>query len=183
MGIAGVEPHQLAPIMGTTGSGSMNSPAPSSTTANLTTSTRFNGSSSAIAIDSALLFDLDPPTMNFDTNDKIDINSTIDTAVGIAMPAIIDTNPSETAVDIAGLTVIDTASPSTTDLTPAMIILDPTLGMAGAASAVTGGFDMAFRLFNFHVDSDGVAELISISDSTLPAAAPSTSPVTRAIPR
>jgi hypothetical protein len=40
---------------------------------------------------------------------------------------------------------------------------------------VTGGFDMAFGLFNFHVDNDGVAELISISDSMPPAAAPSAS--------
>jgi hypothetical protein len=40
---------------------------------------------------------------------------------------------------------------------------------------VTGGFDMAFGLFNFHVDNDGVAELISVSDSAPPAAAPSTS--------
>jgi hypothetical protein len=30
---------------------------------------------------------------------------------------------------------------------------------------VTGGFDMAFGLFNFCVDNDGVVELISISDS------------------
>jgi hypothetical protein len=30
---------------------------------------------------------------------------------------------------------------------------------------VTGGFDMAFGLFNFRVDNDGVVELISISDS------------------
>jgi hypothetical protein len=57
-----------------------------------------------------------------------------------------------------------------------VIIIDPTSGTAGAVSAVTGGFDMAFGLFNFHVDNDGVAELNSISDSTLPAAAPSVSP-------
>jgi hypothetical protein len=36
----------------------------------------------------------------------------------------------------------------------------------GTASARTGGFDMAFGLFNFHVDGDGTAELISISEST-----------------
>jgi hypothetical protein len=35
---------------------------------------------------------------------------------------------------------------------------------------------MAFGLFNFHVDNDGVAELISVSDSTPPAADPSVSP-------
>jgi hypothetical protein len=41
---------------------------------------------------------------------------------------------------------------------------------------VTGGFDMAFGLFNFHVINDGVAELISVSDSAPPAVAPSASP-------
>jgi hypothetical protein len=35
---------------------------------------------------------------------------------------------------------------------------------------------MAFGLFNFRVDDDGVAELISISDSTPPMADPSTPP-------
>jgi hypothetical protein len=129
-----------------------------------------------MAVDSALPLDIDS-AINFDTNDKIDIDSAIHTIVGIAVPAIIDTNPPETEVDIAGSTVIDTASPSTTDLTPAAIIINPTSGTVGAVSAVTGGFDMAFGLFNFHVDNDGVAELISVSDSTLPAAAPSASPV------
>jgi hypothetical protein len=129
-----------------------------------------------MAVDSALPLDINPLAINFDTKDKIDIDSAINTAVGIVVPTIIDTNPLEIEVDIAGSTVIDTASPSATDLTPAVIIIDPTSGTAGAVSAVTGGFDMAFGLFNFHVDNDGVAELISISDSTLPAAAPSVSP-------
>jgi hypothetical protein len=35
---------------------------------------------------------------------------------------------------------------------------------------------MAFGLFNFHVDNNGVAELISISDSTPPTADPGASP-------
>jgi hypothetical protein len=182
MGIAGVEPRQLAPTVGTTGSRSTDSPAPSSTTANLTASTRFDGSSSAIAVDSASSFDIDPLTINFYTNNKIDINSAINTAVSIAVLAIIDTNPSKTEVDVTGSTVIDTASPSAADLTPAAIIIDPTSGTAGAVSAVTRGFDMAFGLFNFHVDNDGVAELISISDSTPPAAAPSASPVIKGNP-
>jgi hypothetical protein len=225
MGIAGVEPRQLAPTVGTTGSGSTDSPAPSSTTANLTALKRFDGPSSFMAVDSASPFDIDPLTINFDTNDKIDINSVVNTAVGIAVPDIIETNgkidvdsainttvgiamlaiidtndkidvdsaintavgiamltiidinPSETEVDVAGSTVINTASPSAADLTPAAIIIDPISSMAGAVSAVTGGFDMAFGLFNFHVDNDRVAELISVSDSTPPAAAPSTSPV------
>jgi hypothetical protein len=194
MGIARVEPRQLAPTVGTTGSGSTDSPAPSPTITNLTASTRIDGSTSATAVDSASL-------LNIDTNAKIDIDTTIDTAVGIAVPIVIDTNAKididtaidtaigiavptvintispETKVDIAGSAIIDTASPSAADLTPAAIIIDPTSGTAGAVSAVTGGFDMAFGLFNFHVDNDGVAELISVSDSTPPAAAPSTSPV------
>jgi hypothetical protein len=129
-----------------------------------------------MAVDSASPLDIDS-AINFDTNDKIDINSAINTTIGIAVPAIIDTNPPETEVDITGSTVIDTVSSSTADLTPATIIIDPTSGTAGPVSAVTGGFDMAFRLFNFHVDNDGVAELISVSDLTPPAAAPSASPV------
>jgi hypothetical protein len=120
---------------------------------------------------------MDPLTINFDVNDKIDVNSAINTAIGIAVPAIIDTNPSETEVNIAGSTVIDIASPSAANLTPAAIIIDPTSGMVGAVSAVTGGFNMAFGLFNFHVDNDGVAELISVGDATLLTAAPSVSPV------
>jgi hypothetical protein len=88
------------------------------------------------------------------------------------VPAVIDTIPSETEVDIARSAIIDTASPSVADLTPAATIIDPTSSPTGAVSAVTGGFDMAFGLFNFHVDNDGVAELISVSDSTPAAAAP-----------
>jgi hypothetical protein len=112
-----------------------------------------------MAVDSASPIDIgiDPLTIDFDTsvNINIDAGSTIN--VGIAMPTIIDTAPPEAKVDIARLTIIDTSSPT------------------GAVSARTGGFDMAFGLFNFHVDKDGVAELISIRDSTLPAADTSTS--------
>jgi hypothetical protein len=126
-----------------------------------------------MVVDSPL--DIDS-AINFDAIGKIDIDPTINTAVGMAVPAIIDTNPSEAEVDIAGATVIDTASPSTADLTPATIIIDPTSGTAGAASTVTRGFDMAFGLFNFHVNSNGVAELISISDSTPPVVETSTPP-------
>jgi hypothetical protein len=181
MGIAGVEPRQLAPTVGTTGSGSTDSPAPSPTIDNLTASTRFDVPSSAMTVNSASPLDIDS-AINFDTNGKIDIDSAINTAVGIAVPAIIDNNPSETEVDIAGSTIIDTASPSAADLTPAAIIIDPTSGTAGAVLTVTGGFDMAFGLFNLHVDNDGVADLISVSDSTPPAAAPSMSPVVEGNP-
>jgi hypothetical protein len=41
---------------------------------------------------------------------------------------------------------------------------------------------MAFGLFNFHVDNDGVAELISVSDSAPPATTPSTPPVIKGNP-
>jgi hypothetical protein len=178
MGIAGVEPHQLVPTMGMTGSGSMDSLAPSQTIANLTASTRFDGLSSAMAVDSASPFDIDtnPVTIGLDTNIKIDIDTAVDTAVGIAVLAIIDTIPSETKVNIAKSTIIDTTSPSVLDLTPTATIVNTTSSPAGAISAVTGGFDMAFGLFNFHVDNDGVAELISIGNSTLLVAAPSASP-------
>jgi hypothetical protein len=161
MGIAGVEPRQLAPTMGKTGSRSTDSPAPSPTIANLTASTRFDGSSSAMATDSTLPFDIDinPLTNSLDINVKIDFDIAIDTTIGIAVPAI-----------------IDTASPRAADLTPAATIIDATSSPTGAVSAVTGGFDMAFGLFNFHMDNDGVAELISISDSMLLAVAPSASP-------
>jgi hypothetical protein len=134
-----------------------------------------------IDIDSAIHFDTNAKididsAINFDTNAKIDINSAIDITVGIAVLTIVNTTSPETEVDIARSAVIDTASPSAVDLTLAAIIIDPTSSTAGAVSAVTGGFDMAFGLFNFHVNNDGVAELISVSDSTLPVAAPSTPP-------
>jgi hypothetical protein len=111
MGIAGVEPRQLAPTMGTTGSGSTDSLAPSPTIDNLTASTRFDGPTSAMAVDSTSPLDIDSD-INFDTSGKIDIDSTINTAVGIAMPAIINTNPSEAEVDIAGSTLHCQAPPN-----------------------------------------------------------------------
>jgi hypothetical protein len=92
-----------------------------------------------------------------------------------AAPTVIDATPPATMVDIAESATIDTASPSIADLTPAATI-DPASSLAGAVSARTGGFDMAFGLFNFHMDNDGVAELISVSNSMPLAADPSTSP-------
>jgi hypothetical protein len=187
------------------GYGSTDSPAPSPIIDNLTASTRLDGPASAMTVDSASPLD-DDSVINFDTNDKIDIDfaidaavsiavptitdtndkididSAIDTAVGIAVPNAISTTSLEPEVDIAGSTIIDTASPSATDLIPAAIIIDPTSGTTGAVSTTTRGFDMAFGLFNFHVDNDGVTELISISDSMPPAMAPNTSPVTEGNP-
>jgi hypothetical protein len=157
MGIAGVEPRQLAPTMGMTGSGSTDSPAPAPTNTKIDID---NTIDTAVGI--AVRTDID-------TNAKINIDtiidSAIDTVAGIAVPAIIDANPPEPEVDIVESIIINTASPSTTDLTPAATIVGPTPSTAGAVSTATGGFDMAFGLFNFRVDSDGAMELISISDS------------------
>jgi hypothetical protein len=135
MGIAGVEPRQLASTVGTMGSGSTDSPAPSPIVDNLTASTRLDGPTLAMTVDSASPLDIDF-VINFNTNDKIDIDFAIDTAIGIAVPAVTDTNDKinidstidttvgiavpnvisttslEPEVDIAGSTVIDTASPS-----------------------------------------------------------------------
>jgi hypothetical protein len=87
MGIAGVEPRQLAPTVGTTESGSTDSPAPSPTNAKTDIA---NTIDTAVGI--AVLTDID-------TNAKINIDTiidtTIDTVAGIAVPAIIDANPLE----------------------------------------------------------------------------------------
>jgi hypothetical protein len=108
MGIAGAEPRQLAPTVGTTGSGSIDSPVPSPTIADLSTPTRFDGSSSAMAIDSASPIDIniDLLTINFDTNAGIDIDTASAINVGIAVPTIIDTTSPETEVDIAASTIV-----------------------------------------------------------------------------
>jgi hypothetical protein len=67
------------------------------------------------------------------------------------------------------------------DLT-ATAIIGPVPGSTGPASARTGGFDMAFGLFNLLVDNDGAIELISISDSAPPAAEASTLPAVEGNP-
>jgi hypothetical protein len=115
--------------------------------------------------------------INAETSVGIIIDTTIDTVVGITVPAVIDANPLEPEVDTVESIIIDIASSNATDLIPAVTIVGPTLGTTGAASAITRGYDMAFGLFNFHVDNDGVAELISVSDSAPPATTPSTPPV------
>jgi hypothetical protein len=217
MGIAGVEPRQLAPTVGTTGSGSTDSPAPSSTNAKIGIA---NTIDTAVGIDVPIDTDTNAKIdiantidtavgivvpIDTDTNSKIDIANTIDTAVGIAMsidtdanteisidtiidttidtvasiavPAIIDANPLEPKVDSVESIVIDIASSNATDLIPAATIVGPTSGTTGAVSTITGGFDMAFGLFSFHVDNDGVAKLIFIGDSVPPTTTPSTPPV------
>jgi hypothetical protein len=127
MGIAEVEPRQLAPTVGTTGSGSTDSSAPSPAIADLSTPTRIDDSSSAMAVNSAppIGIDIDSTATNFDINTSIDVNTALTTNVGIAVPTIIDATPPATMVNIAESATIDTASPSITDLTPAATTINP----------------------------------------------------------
>jgi hypothetical protein len=104
-----------------------------------------------------------------DTNAKIDIDPAVDTAVGIAVSIYTDAN-----ADIS----IGATPSSATELVPAATIVGPISGTTGAVLAITGGFDMAFGLFSFHVDGNGVTELISIGDSVPPAMTLGTPPVT-----
>jgi hypothetical protein len=190
MGIAGVEPRQLAPTMGTTGSGSTDSLAPSPTNAKIDIDNTLDTAvgiavpidaytNAKVDIDNTLdtAVGIAVPT-DTDANAEISIDTvidtTIDTVAGIAVPAIIDANPLEPEVGSVESIVIDIAPSNATELIPAMTIVGPTSGMTGAVSAITGGFDMAFGLFSFHVDNNGVAELISVGDSAPPATTPST---------
>jgi hypothetical protein len=229
MGIAGDKPHQLAPTMGTTGSGSTDSPAPSPTDAKIDIDPAIDTTAGIAvptdadtnakididpAIDTAVgiaaptdadtnaEIDIDPaidtavgitaPT-DADTNTEIDIDSAIDTAVGIAVPTDADTNAEidiDSAIDTAaGIAVsiytdtgadisIDATSSSTPELVPAATLVGPISGLTGAVSTATGGFDMAFGLFSFHVDGNGLAELISVGDFVPPTTTPGTLPVT-----
>jgi hypothetical protein len=181
MGIAGVKPRQLAPSVGTTGSGSTDSPTPSPTIADLSTPTRVDGSTSATAVDSAPPTAIDIDIASSAINIGIDVDTTSPTIVGIAAPTVIDATLPATMLDITELTVVDTASPSIVNSTPvlaieslAMTTVDRISSLTGTVLARTRGFDMAFGLFNFHVDNNGAAELISIGESTPPTADPST---------
>jgi hypothetical protein len=180
MGIVRVEPRQWVPTVGTTGSASTDSPAPSPTNAKIDIDP---------AIDTAV--GIAVPT-DAHTNAKIDIDPAIDTAIGIVVPtdaetnAKIDIDPSiDTSVGIAVLIYIDTnvdvsidiAPSSIAKLVPAATVVGPTSGASGAVSAITGGFDLAFGLFSFHVDDNRVAELISVGDSAPPAMTLGTPPV------
>jgi hypothetical protein len=205
MGIAGDKPRQLAPSVGRTGSGSTDSPAPSPTNAKINIDPAIDtavGIAVPIYTDTNADINTDPainpavgiavPT-NADTNAKIDTDPAIDPAVGIAVPTDADTNAKididsalDTAVGMAVLIYtdanadisIDTTPSSATELVPAATIVGPTSCMTGAVSAITGGFDMAFGLFSFHVDDNGVAELIFVGDSAPPATTTGTPPVT-----
>jgi hypothetical protein len=123
-----------------TGSGSTDSPAPSPTT-------------SKIDIDTIVGI-----AVPADVTTKIDI----DTIVGIAVPAVVNANSTEPGVDAADSIVVDNVSTSAAKPTPATNIIDP---LSSATGAAFGGYDMAFGLFNFHVDSNGAMELLSISES------------------
>jgi hypothetical protein len=172
MGIAADKPRQLAPTVGTTGSGSTDSPAPSPTTTKIDIDTVI-GIAAPTNIDTTARVDIDTvigiaaPT-NVDTTAKIDI----DTIVGIAVPAVVDANPAEPKIDAVDSTVIDNVSPSTANLTSTANVIDPTLGTTGTAP---GGYEMAIGLFNFHVDSNGAMELLSIGESA-PLVAETTTP-------
>jgi hypothetical protein len=118
-----------------------------------------------------------------DIDVSIDIDTAPTTIIGIAVPAVINTTSPTTMVDITGSTIVDIASPSIADYTPtrtldspAATTVDPISSLTRAVSAGSGGFDMAFGLFNFHVANDGAAKLVSISESTSLAVNPSTSP-------
>jgi hypothetical protein len=161
----------------------MDSPAPSPTIANLYTPTRVDGSPSSTAIDSASLIAIDIDIASSAIDIDLDIDTTSPTIVGIAAPTVVDATPTTTMLDITESTIIDTAPPSILDSTlarafdsPAMTTVDPISSLMGAVSARSRGLDMASRLFNFHVDSNGATELVSISESTPLAVDPSMPP-------
>jgi hypothetical protein len=162
MGIAGDKPRQLAPFVGMTGSGSTDSPAPSPTTVKIVIETTV-GIAAPTDVDTTAKIDIDTtvgiaaPT-DVDTTAKIDT----DTRIGIAMPAVVNANPTEPGVNAADSIVVSNILPSAAKPTPAANLIDPISSTAGVAPE---GYDMAFGLFNFHMDSNGVMELLSIGES------------------
>jgi hypothetical protein len=143
MGIAGVEPRQLAPTMGTTGSGSTDSPTLSPTTIDID----IDATLSAIDIDAtSSAIDIDA------TSSAIDIDAASTTVVSITAPTVVDT-ALPTTIESAPVFAIDP---------PVTTVVDPISCLTGSTSERTGGFDMTLGLFNFHVDDDGAAELIFI---------------------
>jgi hypothetical protein len=128
----------------------MDSPAPSPTTTK---------------IDIDIVVDIAVPA---DITTKIDI----DTIVGIAVPAVINANSTEPGVDTADSIVVNNVSPSAAKPTPAANVIDPISSATGAAFR---GYNMAFGLFNFHVDSNRAMELLSIDESA-PLMAEATTP-------
>jgi hypothetical protein len=214
MGIAGDNPRQLVPTVGTTGSGSTDSPAPSPTTSKIDIDTIVGtaaptdvdttskididtivGTAAPTDVDTTSKIDIDTivgiaaPT-DVDTTSKIDIDTVvgiavptdvdtsseidIDTIAGIAMPATVIDNPMEPEIDAVASTVVDNVSPRTINLTPTADVINPASATTGIA---LGGYDMAFGLFNFHVDSSGAIELLSIAESA-PLVAETSKPLT-----
>jgi hypothetical protein len=162
MGIAGDKPRQLVPTVGMTGSGSTDSPAPSPTTDKIDIDT-VNGTAAPANVDVTAKIDIDTVNgtaapANVDITAKIDI----DTVIGIAVPAVVDANSVEPEVDAADSIVVDNVLPSAAKPTPAANVIDP---ISGATGTMFGGYDMAFGLFNFHMDSNGMMELLSIGES------------------
>jgi hypothetical protein len=121
------------------------------------------------------------PVIDIDTmSPAIDIDTTspaIDIDIDTASPAIDIDAASPTIINITSSADIDTASPTIGTLYSPTIIefapmfaIDPQVTtivdriscLTGSTSARIGGFDMTFGLFNFHMDDDGAAELISI---------------------
>jgi hypothetical protein len=140
MGIARVEPCQLVPTLGTTGSGSTDLLAPSPTITDLSTPTRVDGSSSAMAVDSAppIDIDIDLLTNNFDINTSIDVDTALTTIVGIAMPTVIDATLPATMVNITGSIITDTTSPSIANFVSAPAIDSPAVAIVELISSLTG---------------------------------------------
>jgi hypothetical protein len=206
MGIAGDKPRQLAPTVGTTGSGSTDSPAPSPTTAKIDIDTIVGtaaptgiakididttvGIAAPTDVDTTAKIDIDTivgtaaPTsiakIGIDTTVGIaaptDVDTTakigIDTVVGIAVPAIVNANSAEPGVNAIDSFVVSHISPNAAKPTSAANVIDPISSATGVASE---GYDMAFGLFNFHVDSSGAMELLSIGESA-PLVAETTTP-------
>jgi hypothetical protein len=107
-----------------------------------------------------------------DTATKIDVDTAIDTAidtvVGIAVSIYTNTTVGITTpirTNISADTGIDATESGAVGLISNSTIIDPTSSAPGSVLANTGGFDMAFGLFSFHVDGNGVVELISVGDS------------------
>jgi hypothetical protein len=166
MGIAEDKPRQLAPSVGTTGSGSTDSPAPSPTTTKIGIDTTV-GIAAPTNVDTAV--GIAAPT-NVDTTAKIDT----DIIVSITAPDVINANPTGSGVDAADSTAINNVSPSAAKPTPVASVIDPVSSTAGVAPE---GYDMAFGLFNFHTDSNGAMELLSIGESAPLMAKTTTPPV------
>jgi hypothetical protein len=180
--IAGVEPRQLAPTVGMMGSGSTDSLAPSPTTIDIDIAslaididTNIDSTSSAIDIDTA-----SPTIVSITAPTIVDIASPT-TIVGITTPTVVDIASPTTIVGITAPTIVDTALSTTIEPTPVVAIdppvttiVDPISCLTGSTSARTRGFDMTLGLFNFHMDDDRAAELISIIEPVLLAANPNT---------